>query len=45
MFEMCSADSFTKGTHNIVVGKSWMMKFRKIDTEDTENELPCDSND
>ena len=45
MLEMCSVDNFTKWTHEIVVGKSWMMKLRKIDTENMENELACDSND
>ena len=34
-----------KWIHKIVVGKSWMIKLRKIDTEDMENELACDSND
>ena len=45
MFEVCSVDNFTKSTHKIVVVKSWMMKLQKIDTEDLENELACDSND
>ena len=43
--EMCSVYNFTKWTHKTVVGKSRMMKLRKIDTEDMENELTCDSND
>ena len=38
MFETCSINNFTKGTQKIVVGKSWMMKLRKIDTEDAEND-------
>ena len=45
MFEMCSVYNFTKWTHKIVVGKSSVMKLWKIDTEDMENELACDSND
>ena len=45
MFEMCSVYNFTKWTHEIVVGKSSMMKLRKIDTDEMENELACDSND
>ena len=45
MFEMCSVDNFTIQTHKIVAGKSWVMKLRKIDTEDMENELARDSND
>ena len=42
---MCSVDNFLKLTHKIVVGKIWMMKLWKIDAEDMENELACDSND
>ena len=45
MLEMCSFDNFLKLTHKIVVGKIWMMKLWKIDAEDMENELACDSND
>ena len=45
MFETFSVDNFTKRTHKTVVGKSWMMKLQKMDTEDMENELACDSND
>ena len=45
MFETCSVDNFTKWTHKIAVGKSLVMKLQKIDTEDMENELACDSND
>ena len=40
IFETCSVDSFTKWTHKTVVGKSWMVKLLKIDTED-QNELAC----
>ena len=45
MFETCFVNDFTKLTHKIVVGKNWMMKLRKIDTEDMENELAYDRND
>ena len=45
MFEGCSVDKFTKWTHKIVVGESWMMKLWNMDMEDMENELACDSND
>ena len=45
MFEGCSVDNFTKWTHKIVVGESWMMKLWNMDMEDMENELACDSND
>ena len=45
MFETCFVNDFTKLTHKTVVGKNWMMKLRKIDTEDTENELAYDRND
>ena len=45
MLEMCSVYNFTKWTHKIVVGKSSVMKLWKIDTEDMENELACDSDD
>ena len=45
MFEMCSVYNFTKWTHKISGEKSSQMKLRKIDTQDTENELACDSND
>ena len=45
MFETCSVDNFTKWTYEIAVGKNWMMKVWKIDTEDMDNELACDSND
>ena len=45
MFETCSVNDFTKLTHKIVVGKNWMMKLRKIDTEDMEEELTYDRND
>ena len=43
--EMSSIYNFTKCTHKIVVGKSRMMKLRKIETEDMENELACDRNE
>ena len=43
MFETCFVDNFTQWTHKIVVGKGWIMKLQKIDTEDMENELACDS--
>ena len=45
MFEVCSVYNITKWTHKIAVGKSLMMKLRKIDTEDMENELAYDRND
>ena len=45
MFETCSVNDFTKLTHKIVVGKNWMMKLRKIDTDDMEEELTYDRND
>ena len=45
VFETCSAENFTKWTHKIVVGKYWIIKLRKIDTEDMDNELACGSND
>ena len=45
MFEVCSVYNITKWTHKIVVEKSLMMKLRKIDTEDMENELAYESND
>ena len=45
MFEMSSVYDFTKWTHKVVAGKSWMMKLWKIDTEDMENEMACDSNE
>ena len=45
MFKTCFVDNFTKWSQKIVVGKSWMMKLREIDTEEMENELACDSND
>ena len=43
--EMCSVDIVMKWTHKIVVEKSWMIKLRKIDKEDMENELAFGSND
>ena len=45
MFETCSADNITKWIYKIVVGKNLVMKLWKIDKEDMENELACDSND
>ena len=45
MFEICFVNDFTKLTHKIVVGKNCMIKLRKIDTEDMENELAYDRND
>ena len=45
MFEVCSVYKITKWTHKIAVEKSLMMKLRKIDTEDIENELAYESND
>ena len=45
MFEAYSVENFTKRAHKIVVRKSWIKKLQKIDTEDIENELACDSND
>ena len=32
-------------TQKIVIEKNCVMKLRKIDTKDMENELACDSND
>ena len=42
---MCYDDNFTGWTRKIVVGKSWVMKLRKIDMEGMGNELASDSND
>ena len=45
MFQMCSVDNFMKWTHKIIIEKSWLIKLRKIDKEDMENEMACDSSD